>query len=296
MNWFKENPILSALLLVCLVITGAIGYFASEASATYDAALESLTSQLNSFASLQKKSPYPTSENLKIITEGQKKYADALAALKATMLKMEPPLEPITPQEFQDKLREGVNDLRATAQKNNILLPEKFFFGFDEYQSQLPSPEAAPAFNRDFKVVQKLLKNLLSLPVEAINTLERETPPVLAPTPTPTPAPKKSAEPPQPPKPQILATKFKLSFTASQDKTRQAINMIPKSSDFLIIRSLTLENTKPAAPSKKDLPNTTKDKTPKSLQVLLGNESVKTDLSLEIVDFPNVEPLPTKTQ
>ena len=291
MNWFKENPILSSILLVCFGITSAIAYFASEASTTYSAALDSLTSQVNSLSSLQKKSPYPTDENLKIISEGKKKYAEALADLKERIFKMAPPLEPITPQEFQDKLREGVNDLRKTAQSNNIKLPEKFFFGFDEYQSQLPSPEAAPALNRDFKVVQKLLIGLLALPVEAINNLEREAPPVT----TPTPAPKKSVETTQPPKTPILKTTFKLSITASQDKTRAAINMIPKSDAFLIIRSLTMENTKPAAPSKKDPAIPSKDKNPTSLQVLLGNESVKTDLSLEIIDFPNVDPeLPKK--
>jgi hypothetical protein len=292
MNWFKENPILSSILLVCFGITSAIAYFASEASTTYSAALDSLTSQVNSFSSLQKKSPYPTDENLKIISEGKKKYAEALADLKERIFKMAPPLEPITPQEFQDKLREGVNDLRKTAQSNNIKLPEKFFFGFDEYQSQLPSPEAAPALNRDFKVVQKLLIGLLALPVEAINNLEREAPPVT----TPTPAPKKSVETTPPPKTQILKTTFKLSFTASQDKTRAAINIIPKSDAFLIIRSLTMENTKPAAPSKKDPAIPSKDKNPTSLQVLLGNESVKTDLSLEIIDFPNVDPEPPKKQ
>ncbi len=292
MNWFKENPILSSILLVCFGITSAIAYFASEASTTYSAALDSLTSQVNSLSSLQKKSPYPTDENLKIISEGKKKYAEALADLKERIFKMAPPLEPITPQEFQDKLREGVNDLRKTAQSNNIKLPEKFFFGFDEYQSQLPSPEAAPALNRDFKVVQKLLIGLLALPVEAINNLEREAPPVT----TPTPAPKKSVETTPTPKTQILKTTFKLSFTASQDKTRAAINIIPKSDAFLIIRSLTMENTKPAAPSKKDPAIPSKDKNPTSLQVLLGNESVKTDLSLEIIDFPNVDPEPPKKQ
>jgi hypothetical protein len=296
MNWFKENPILSAILLVCFGITSAIAYFASEAYTAFSAARESLDSQVNSFSSLQKKSPYPDDKNLKIISEGKKKYAEALEELKARMRmpKMETPLEPITPQVFQDKLREGVNSLRATAQKNNIKLPEKFFFGFDEYQSQLPAPEAASALNRDFNVLQKLLISLLSLPVEAINSLEREAPPVA--TPTPTPAPKKSVETTPPPKTQILKTTFKLSFTASQDKTRAAINMIPKSDAFLIIRSLTMENTKPTAPAKKDPAIPSKDKNPTSLQVLLGNESVKTDLSLEIIDFPTTDTEPPNKQ
>ena len=294
MNWFKENTILSSILLVCLLIMVAIAYFASEAYTTYSAALESLTSENTNFSSLQKKSPYPTDDNLKIISEGKKKYIDALAALQERILKMETPLEPITPQVFQDKLREGVNSLRATAQKNNIKLPEKFFFGFDEYQSQLPAPEAASALNRDFNVLQKLLISLLSLPVEAINSLEREAPPVA--TPTPTPAPKKSVETTPPLKTQILKTTFKLSFTASQDKTRAAINMIPKSDAFLIIRSLTMENTKPTAPAKKDPAIPSKDKNPTSLQVLLGNESVKTDLSLEIIDFPTTDTEPPNKQ
>jgi hypothetical protein len=295
MSWFKENPILSVALLVCLLIAGAIAYYASEAASTYQAAHDSLTSQINVFSSLQKKSPYPTEENLKILTESRDKYAVALSDLKSTISKMEAPLEAITPQEFQDKLREGVNELSKSAKEKNIKLPEKFFFGFDEYQAQLPSPEAAPALNRDFKILQKLLQTLVDLPVEAINSLERAAPPEVAPTPTPTPPPtpkKSSSSTPSSPPP-ILSTRFKLSFIASQEKTRAAINLIPKSEAFLIIRSLVMENTTPAAPSKKDaIPPTGGNKKSDRLQVLLGNESVKTDLSLEILDFPNPEPEP----
>ena len=289
MSWFKENPVLSVALLACLLIAGAIAYYASEAASTYQAAHDSLTSQINAFSSLQKKSPYPTEENLKIITASRDKYAEALAGLKETILKMEAPLEPITPQEFQDKLREGVNDLSKTAKEKNIKLPEKFFFGFDEYQSQLPSPEAAPALNRDFRVLQKLLQNLVSLPVESINILEREAVTEAGPTPTPQPTAKKTAAAPS--APPILSTRFKLSFTAPQEKMRAAINLIPKSEAFLIIRSLAMENTKPAAPSKKDSsPPLAGNQKSATLQVLLGNESVKTDLSLEILDFPEPEP------
>ena len=299
MSWFKENPVLSVALLACLLIAGAIAYYASEAASTYQAARDSLTSQINAFSSLQKKSPYPTEENLKIITASRDKYAEALAGLKETILKMEAPLEPITPQEFQDKLREGVNDLSKTAKEKNIKLPEKFFFGFDEYQSQLPSPEAAPALNRDFKILQKLLQNLVSLPVESLNILEREAVTEAGPTPTPTaqPTAKKSSPAPIPAAPPILSTRFKLSFTAPQEKTRAAINLIPKSEAFLIIRSLAMENTKPAAPSKKDAsPPLAGNQKSANLQVLLGNESVKTDVSLEILDFPNPEPEPPKKQ
>jgi hypothetical protein len=299
MSWFKENPILSVALLACLLIAGAIAYYASEAAATYQSAHDSLTSQINVFSSLQKKSPYPTEENLKILTESRDKYAVALSDLKSTISKMEAPLEAITPQEFQDKLREGVNELSNTAKEKNIRLPENFFFGFGEYKDKLPSPEAAPALNRDFKILQKLLQNLVGLPVESINSLEMEAPPEAAatPTPTPQPTPKKPPSSTPPSLPLILSTRCKLSFTASQEKTRSAINLISKSEAFLIIRSLVMENTTPAAPSKKDAtPPTGGNKKPDSLQVLLGYESVKTDLSLEILDFPNPEPEPPKKQ
>ena len=296
MNWFKENPILSAILLLCLMIALSIGYFASEASTAYISANESLSSQVNTLSSLQKKSP--SQDNLNIITDGTEKYADALDNLKTTLLNLDPALEPIKPGDFQDKLREGVNALTKTAKEKNIKLPEKFFFGFDEYQSQLPSPETAPALNREFQILQKLLQNLLGLPVESINLLERDAPTASVPTPTPTPPPSQNKSQPSstPSSPPILSARFKLSFTASQEKTRSAINLIPKNEAFLIIRSLTMENTKPAAPSKKDPTIPSKDKSPTSLQVLLGNESVKSDLLLEIIDFPNVDPESPKKQ
>jgi len=296
MIWFKENPILSPILLSCLMIAVAIGYFASEASTVYNSAFEALDSQIKNASSLQKKSP--SQDNLNIITEGAKNYARELKTLKEKLDALDPSHASITPQEFQDKLREGVNALAKTAKEKNIKLPEKFFFGFDEYQSQLPSPETAPALNREFQILQKLLQNLLALDVESINLLERNAPTASVPTPTPTPPPSQNKSQPSstPSSPPILSAMFNLSFTASQEKTRSAINLIPKNEAFLIIRSLTMENTKPAAPSKKDPTIPSKDKSPTSLQVLLGNESVKTDLTLEIMDFPNVDPGSPKKQ
>jgi hypothetical protein len=305
MNWFKENPILTAILAILLAGAGAMTYFAIDAWAQYDAAVVNYNTQVKNVEAIKKKfyllqielnDPIKRKDFVNQIEEVTNQYKEALDAFRVSLSKMEVPLEPITPQEFQDNLRNAVNNIRAKAQEKKVKLPDKFYLGFEDFQSQLPTPEAAPILNREFKTIQKLVNQLVDLKVDSIDLLERKQPTPQA-APTPSPAQGKKPADLAPVSPKIGVSYLTLTFTSSLEKCRYAINEIPKSKEFLIVRNLTIENTKPAPPSRNPKPDqenlaqqsVVKD-SPKTIQVIVGTESVKSSLNIEILDFPDLKP------
>jgi hypothetical protein len=230
--------------------------------------------------------------------------ATALSALSAELAAKEEPLEQISPENFQDELRSAANKIAEKAAAKKATLPESFLLGFEEFQAQLPPPEQTPALHREFKVVNRLLHAILDLGIQKIDSLKRgtlEKPAAQAEVSTPQPPAKipQTAEPAIAP-PQVHP--IQLAFTGEQDDVLKALDLIPAESQFLVIRSLILENTEQKPPSRisetqedaavataevllpdeSDTPH--ESDTPK-IDVVLGRELVKATVDLELLDF-----------
>ncbi len=298
MNWFKENPFLAGLAAVTLFAAGALGFLLSQSAATYTASFEAYTDAVSKLHTLQNKVPFPSEENLGAIQKSIDTYSSRIHALQAQLAKMEVPLdENVTPQQFQDGLRTAVNDLRKAADTNGVKIPESFYFGFDEYQSQVPSAEAAPALYREFRLIQSIVSRLVDFKVASVDSIVRPALPVEMPAQAATQKNGDKAKSPAA-NPGFQRIPFDLSFTAEQAKVRVAFNSLLSSEQFLIVRSLSLQNTSTQAPPKiSSEPSTAAPTNPfaalagnadsekKSLQVILGRELVKITLHLEMLDF-----------
>ena len=298
MNWFKENPFLAGLASVTLVVAGALGYLISQSALTYSSSLETYTAKVAKLHGLQNKAPFPSKENLTAIQAALDDYSARIREMQARLAKMEVPLdENVTPQQFQDGLRTAVNDIRAKADAGRVKLPDKFYFGFDQYQTQVPTEQAAPALARQFQVIQSLVSRLVDFKVASVDAIVRPPLPEEEPQ---SPAPKNPASP----EPVIKRFPFDISFTAEQGKFRAVFNSLLGSTPFLIVRSLGIQNTSPQAPVKASGEDPSNPANPiaaiagerveekKSLQVILGRELLKVTLRLEMLDF--AEPVAPK--
>lgn len=300
MNWFKDNPFLAGLLVITLAVAGVLGYLISQSLAAYSASSESYTAAVAKLHTLQNKVPFPSEANLKAVTSGLDNYSARIQALQSQLAKMKVPLdEKITPQQFQDGLRAAVNDIRAKAEAGGVGLPANFYFGFDQYQSQVPSEQAAPALFRQFRVIQSIITRLVDFKVASVDSIER--PPLPEEAGTPPSGQKK----PDAPEPVVKKFPFDISFTAEQGKFRLAFNSLLGSDQFLIVRSVGIRNTNPQAPSKNSGGTGSQaasnpfsasadarggaDKN--ALQVILGRELVKATLHLEMLDFAEPDAL-----
>lgn len=293
MNWFKENPFLAGLVAVTLAAAGALGYLIFQSVSAYSVSSESYTSAVAKLHSLQNKVPFPSEANLKTLKAELDSYSDRIQAFQSQLAKMKVPLdEKITPQQFQDGLRTAVNDIRAKAEAGGVGLPANFYFGFDQYQTQVPSEQAAPALYRQFRVIQSIITRLVDFKVASVDSIVR---PPLAEEVGAQPAGQKK---PDAQEPVLKKLPFDVSFTAEQGKFRVAFNSLLGSDQFLIVRSVGIQNTNPQAPSKNGggsgsqpannpFPSAADGSArgEKSLQVILGRELVKATLHLDMLDF-----------
>jgi hypothetical protein len=306
MNWLKENPFLSGLIALVVVAGGGLGFLISSAVGTYTATLDSYTQTVQKLHQLQNKVPFPNKENLAKASALRDEYQQELAALESRLAALQVPVDAsITPQRFQDDLRSAVNDITRKAEAAGVGLPENFYLGFDAYQQNLPGEAAAPLLARELGLIVRLMGDLIGRNpenpvVKSIDSFIRQ------------PMPQESSasaggqqggqggqgsqKKEEASKGRTIArTRLQVGFTAEQGKFRIALNNLLSTPQFLIIRSLTVENSSLVGPpvaaaansagaplNVLDPPNSEK---PASLDVLLGREVIKASLDLELLDF-----------
>lgn len=304
MNWLKENPFVSGLLAFVVVAGGALAYFLSGAATVYQETEDAYRAAVQQLHTLQQRSPFPNEENLSKVKAQTEQYAAAVGTLKAQLASMQLPLdETMTPQRFQDTLRSTVNEVTQLADAAEVALPAGFYLGFDAYQSSLPSEKAAPALGRQLVLLSEVVKRLIELKVASIDLLTRNLlPEESGATRAAAPAGPGGGQPQAPAQKMVESFPFDISFTADQGKFRVAFNSLIDSKQFLIVRSLNVENTSPLGPPVTAADPSTQGSsaspeaggTNNSLNVLLGRELVKVSLRLEMVqfNFPTKEETP----
>ena len=289
MNWFKENPVVLAIAAVALVGTLVAGFFAMEAAVRQEQAVTGYTSAITNLRRLEGKQPFPDDENLKKVQASVEAYKKSITDFVTLLNKIEVPVAEISPQKFQDDLRVAADNLRkATA--NKTALPENFFFGFDAFRTQLPPQGETKELNREFLAIKSLIDAIVPLGITSIDSLVRHAGAAPA-APDPKAAPPKPNEPVAKP---LAFDSFTLGITAPQNSFISAFDKIPANPGFLVVRSMTIENTSPTAPLKADIgkPKPGTPPTPKTpgasekLPTVFGAESVKATLVFEILDFP----------
>ena len=305
MNWLKENPAIAAIAAAALLGTTGTVFLAFQGANLHQQAVMELNAQGTTLRRLEAKKPYPNEANLNALKKSINDYKTAINGFINQLNDTEVDLDQnITPQIFQDNLRQAVNDLQNEANKNKVALPEKFFFGFEAYQSQLPTQDEVKKLNREFQVIKGLVAAIVPLGINSIDSLIRHP---AAKPPAPAPDPKaQPAKPAQPAPEPIRFDSFTLGITAPQNSFIKAFDKIPDSPGFLVVRSLIIENTSPAPP-----PKTTpgqpgvqaapalKPAATDQLPMIFGSESVKATILFEVPDFPapspESSPTPTPT-
>jgi hypothetical protein len=259
MNWVKKNTFLSVFLAVVLVIGSILGFFLFSAYSSFTAISQEYDSQVGKLQSLQNRAPFPSRENNEryaaLATEYKQEYQNLLSAVA----KMQVPLEAISPQAFQDRLRAVVSEVEAAAKAAGVTLEPDFYMGFDQYKGQLPPDKAAGPLARQLAAIKSVVDSLVQNRVKSIVSITREPlpeEPAAAPrnearTLRPiTPGAKRPASPPANAEPVVSAFPFEITFVAEQGRLRQSLNAIVRSSQFVIIRYLTVTNSATEGPAR----------------------------------------------
>lgn len=262
----KENKFLTGFLIVVLLGAGALGFLLFQAKGKYTEATTAYSDKVSELQSLQGGKPYPDEANYKKVLELQKAHQVAIGDLQKQLAAAEIPVEPMTPEKFQDNLREAIKRVRALAAQKGTKIgegettTEKFSLGFELYESQPPKPEAAAPLGRMLKAIEKVVTELLNTSPTKLNAnIKRQPLPEegVGQKPAATPAPKTGAGPVKKAveeAPLVKRYPFDIEFVAHEPKVRTFINKIVSSKDqFLIPSAVVIANEQLTGPSKAGL-------------------------------------------
>jgi hypothetical protein len=173
MNWAQENKFLSGLVLVMVIGVGALGYKVYSASAALEEADTRYTAKAARYNTLRRLAPFPNRQNLAVFEQQKKEAAEVITAFQAELAKKEFPVEPMDPFLFQDRLKKTVTEIRAKAAATGVKLPDKFYLGFDRYETAPPDKDATAVLGRQLKAIEWTLNQFISAPITELRTLNR---------------------------------------------------------------------------------------------------------------------------
>jgi len=302
MNW--RNPFLNAYLAVTVIGAGALGYFLYSSYSHFAEVSDTYDSQVAKLQQLQNRTPFPSDENNQAYAKLTAQYRAEYDKLLARVTKMQKPLEAITPQTFQDRLRTYVTEVLASAKENGVKFADEstFYLGFDKYRDNLPSNEAASALARELDAIRLVVDKLVAFKVTQINTIDRQPlPEEGGAQPEPTPPPGRPGRPVAESPKIISANSFDISFVSDQIRLRQVLNATVTADTFLIIRNLNIQNSQLEGPKRADPAAEGATPPPEggetaaapatpaapadSIRLLVGREPLTTILRIEMITF-----------
>ena len=307
MNWFRENRFLGAFLIALGISTLGSLLFLWGAKTGWEEASARFTQTAAELNRLEQLAPYPSQENLRKMKAHADDYASAFAKLKDELKLRTPPATPLAPNEFQGRLRVTMTALAEKARANKVKLPEKFYLGFDEFASALPTEEAAPLLGQELAQVEWILNTLIDARVETLTSFRRVTNPAESAAPSPPPGAAPTAVPKSgaalPPAPaQLERNIVEAAFVSTPAAARRALNQIAGTNQqFFVVRLLHVRNEKDKGPPRENAseavsPAATPSPAPAALpgakspagaalNFIVGNERIETSAKIEIVRF-----------
>jgi hypothetical protein len=295
-----QNKFLIGLGVAVALGCGGLGFLIWQSYSKYSETGEQYSQQVTELKRLQSLPLYPEQSNLDKLDEQKQEAVAAAASFQKELVPLSFPLDPMTPEQFQDSLRASVSAVVDKATKAGVKLPDHFYLGFDVYQSQLPKAEAAAALGRQLKAIELAVNTLIQDKVDSIGQINR---PAL-PEESDKPAPTKSSVPGHPatgkPAANALLTKypFDVPFTAEQASFRRALNDLSKTQQqFFIPVVLNIKNQVEKGPSRADtaapaaapapaegaLPTAAEAKP--EMKYIVGTEKLNVALRLNMVVF-----------
>lgn len=175
MTWIRENKFLATLFGFLFVGAAVLGFLLFTAYSTYSGVSETYNAQATELLRLQNLQPYPDAENLEKLEAQKQMHTEVVDTVVRELATVEIPVEPLTPEGFQDRLRTSVSAIVSRARESNpkVELPDKFYMGFEPYQTGPPSSAAAPLLGRQLKAMELVMNIVIDAKVDKVTSLRR---------------------------------------------------------------------------------------------------------------------------
>lgn len=246
MNLLKDNPFLAGLggATAALVLVGV--YFLFDAQTRYGEQAAAFEQQKAALEQLHGNMPFPNEANVKAM---QKERDEALATLQKIGNTVRIDIPQVTPQGFQDTLRKNVSDIVERAEAQGVALGDKFFLGFEEYETRLPSAETASQLALQLASIHNTASILVDAKVREITSFRRTPLPGESGTPA-AKGDKKDMPATDKDLPDLRLAPFEVNFAADQSAFRSAFNRILEAKPSIFVRLVGITNSSLAGPKK----------------------------------------------
>jgi len=282
MNWFKQNPFAGALAAITGLATVAALYFLVSQQAAFNVESETFANNTATLGRLQAGKPFPDENNLKLAGQEAERAATVLGEMSSAVAQQAAPLDAaLTPQQFQDKLNATAGELVKEAEAAGVRLPDDFYLGFGQYRTQPPSTTAAPLLGQQLQSIANVVGLLIKARVREITSVSRA--PLAAETDassagSPGEAGEFSA---------LSLAPFDVEFVAETASLRNAVGTIITAEPLVLLRLLSVINSRPTSPTKDARPETASpagaDEKVEQIPVLFGQETLTAKLRLASV-------------
>ncbi len=157
-----------ALLILALV-------FLMRARREYAGINGQLSAASDRLEQLNRRAPFPSAENVKLMEQNLQTLQDAAAVLYTNLLKGQIRPERIEAAEFAPLLERAAKRLYQRAAENGVLLPERFNLGMARYAAgELPTPDAIPRLVVQLKCMDALCQILFQAKIHSLLSIERQ--------------------------------------------------------------------------------------------------------------------------
>jgi hypothetical protein len=299
MDWIKQNKFLAGFVAFLVVVGGGLGFLAYTAKAKADQAYDTYQSKAQELKTLQNQQPFPSEANVRAMQDAQKAQQSAIDALQKEVAKSQIPLKPITPEKFQDNLRESIRRVTALAADRHVDMPkDKFYLGFEAYSSVPPKAELAPQLQRELEAVEKAVTILLESNISELKDIKRDPLPEEAGKASSTSAASRVVANKAQKKPLAERQGFEVQFVSAEGQLQKFINELVSSKEqFFVPKSVEVANQQDKGPSKTaqvppPQPPTTQggQNSPtsapaSSMNIILGDEKLNVVARIDIVNF-----------
>lgn len=291
----KKYLVLEICALVVLAALAVIGFKLATAMRKYGAEKRGLKAAMDRKDQLDRRSPYPSSNNVRRETENYREVLDNYNELNDRLRARQIEPQAMQPVEFISMLEKTQRQIGRQLAEARVLYPPAFKFSFDRYAGgKPPAREDVPRLVQQLKTIDSLCQALGKARVAELVSMSREE---FEGAPEARGRAAAAARPNEAPGEEALFTTqhFKLAVRADEAAVTELLNLMARYPVFTVVTSLEMTNLKPvprgeaaagahAAAAAKDRA-AAKEPAEKERPVIIGRELVELKLELDVYRF-----------
>ena len=244
MHLIKNNPFLSGLIGITVVICGALYYLGSKGVGRYEEAKSEFDLAFQEVSKSERIPLYPEAENRDAKTKALADYRESIDDFRSLFDKYrKDDIKNISTQEFTERLKAANDEVSEALTEAGCDIPEDFFMGFESYRDKLALTEATGMLEYQMEGLKHALLDLAEArPTELIKVFREKIPEEIRPG-----AKQENAN--------AVARQFgfEICFKGSENAAREFITSLGDTEPYYyIVRCVKIENERDDPPTVSD--------------------------------------------